>query len=454
MKKWNLYTRFIAASTHIAERFLPDAFVFAAALTTFVLLSGIIFTKQPPVAMINHWYSGFWNLHAFAMQMSLIVITGYSLALSPFFNKMLKSMASIPKTSTQGILIVTFVSAIACWINWGFGLVIGAIYAREVAKKVPNIDYRLLIASAYSGFLVWHAGLTGSIPLKIATQEPDLERISGGVLTAALSIQETLFASFSIVPALILIFTLPIINALMHPKGNAIVSISPKLLSEDKIREEEFKSKTFAEAIDNSWVLSFLVGFMGLAYILSYFINNGFNLNLNIVIFIFFILSLLLHKTPKRFINSVQQSVKGVSGIIVQFPLYAGIMGMMQGINSEGQSLAMLITQLFVSIANADTLPFLSFIAASILNFFVPSGGGQWVIQGPVIMPAAAELGANYAKTAMSIAWGDALTNMVQPFWALPALGIAGLSARDIMGFCFISMIYAGIVITAALLFL
>ena len=168
---------------------------------------------------------------------------------------------------------------------------------------------------------------------------------------------------------------------------------------------------------------------MGMSYILYYLISYGFSLNLNTVNFVFLFLGIILHGTPGRFLNVVSIAVKGTAGIIIQFPFYAGIMGMMLGSNADGLSFAGVISNWFVNVSNTTTFPLFTFLSAGVVNFFVPSGGGQWAVQAPIMMPAGAELGVDAAKTAMAIAWGDAWTNMIQPFWALPALGIAGLGA-------------------------
>lgn len=191
-----------------------------------------------------------------------------------------------------------------------------------------------------------------------------------------------------------------------------------------------------------------------MVYIVNHFIKNGFDLNLNIVNLIFLTFGILLHQTPRRFIHAIGEATKGASGIILQFPFYAGIMGMMTGVSPEGLSLAGVISNWFVSISTARTFPLFSFLSAGIVNFFVPSGGGQWAVQAPIMMPAGAALGVPAAKTAIAIAWGDGWTNMIQPFWALPALGIAGLGARDIMGFCLLDLVYSGIVICLVLFFM
>nr|MBS9775939.1 short-chain fatty acid transporter [Fusobacterium sp.] len=188
--------------------------------------------------------------------------------------------------------------------------------------------------------------------------------------------------------------------------------------------------------------------------ILEYFKRKGFHLTLDMVNFIFLIAGIILHKTPRKFIDAFNSAVKGSAGIILQFPFYAGIMGMMTGNNAEGMSLAKLISEWFVNISTTTTFPLFTFWSAGIVNLFVPSGGGQWAVQAPVMMQAGAKIGVPAAKTAMAIAWGDAWTNMIQPFWALPALGIAGLGARDIMGYCVMNLIVGGIIISTGLIFL
>jgi short-chain fatty acids transporter len=206
--------------------------------------------------------------------------------------------------------------------------------------------------------------------------------------------------------------------------------------------------------MENSPILSMLIGLMGLVFVVYYFNKNGFKLNLNIVNFMFLFAGIILHGTPRRFLDAITSATKGSAGIILQFPFYAGIMGMMVGANAAGVSCAGLMSNWFVNISTVTTFPFFAFLSAGLVNFFVPSGGGQWAVQAPIMMPAGAALGVSAAKTAMAIAWGDAWTNMIQPFWALPALGIAGLGARDIMGFCLIVMLYSGVIISLGLILL
>lgn len=448
-----MFKKFTNGCVNLVQNYLPDAFIFAIFLTILTFILGIIFTGQTPLDMIVHWGDGFWNLLAFSMQMALVLVTGHTLASSPPVKKGLRKMASIPKTPTQAIFAVSFVSALACWINWGFGLVIGALYAMEIVKQVRDVDYRLLIASAYSGFLVWHGGISASIPLTLATSTADLAGMTAGAVTEVIPTTQTIFAPFNLIISFAIIFTLPLINRAMHPDKDQAITINADILNNNN-DDDEIVNETPADKLENSRIISLITGIFGIVYIVYYFSTNGFDLNLDILNFIFLILGMIFHQTPRRFIKAVGEAVKGSAGIILQFPFYSGIMGMMVGANPEGASLASLISEWFVSVSTVRTFPLFSFLSAGIVNFFVPSGGGQWAVQAPIMMPAGKELGVSAAKTAMSIAWGDAWTNMIQPFWALPALGIAGLGARDIMGFCIIDLLWGGLIIMLGLLFL
>lgn len=448
-----MFKKFTNGCVKLVQKYLPDPFIFAVILTFLVFILGIVFTKQTPLQMTMHWSKGLWSLLAFSMQMALVLVTGHTLAKAPAFDRLLKKLAKIPKSPLQAIVYVTFISTAACWINWGFGLVIGAIFAKELAKQVKGVDYRLLIASAYSGFLVWHSGLSGSIPLTIATGGQDVEKATAGIITQAISTSKTIFSPMNLTIFIILLITLPLINRAMHPAQDEVVAIDPTLL--DEVKEEVASVKTNmtpAEKIENSFIISLLISLMGFTYIINHFINNGFNLNLDIVNAIFLFLGILLHKTPKRFIDAIAEAAKGTAGIILQFPFYAGIMGMMVGTTAGGTSLAGAMSNAFVYIATPVTFQLFTFLSAGLVNFFVPSGGGQWAVQAPIMMPAGASLGVPPEVTAMAIAWGDAWTNMIQPFWALPALGIAGLGAKDIMGYCLVTLIYSGIIISGGFL--
>ena len=433
----------------LLQRYLPDPFIFAALLTLVVFLWVMPVTQQGPIAVIDAWAGGFWNLLTFSMQMAMVVVTGHAMASAPVFKRQLAKLARVAKTPNQAIWLVTFISAIACLINWGFGLVIGAIFARELAARIHNVDYRLLIASAYSGFLFWHAGLSGSIPLALASGS-NLESVTNGALTAPIPTEATLFSVMNITIVIAMLIVIPWLNRLMHPTAQHTITIDPALLKE--ATPEQTSAHTPADALEQSRLLSYLIGAMGLVYIVYYFYQNGFSLNLNIVNFTFLFLAILLHGSAKSLLASVSDGARNCAGILLQFPFYAGIMGMMTAVGPGGVSLAGAISSQFVAIANETTFPLLTFLSAGIVNFFVPSGGGQWAVQAPIMMPAGAELGVDPAKTAMAIAYGDAWTNMIQPFWALPALAIAGLGAKDVMGYCLMALIGSGVIISLGLL--
>ncbi|QVK21092.1 short-chain fatty acid transporter [Mycoplasmatota bacterium] len=453
MKK--LFNRMTKGSVNLVEKYLPDPFIFAVLLTFVVVIASIFVTKTTAMGVVEAWYGGFWNLLAFSMQMALVLVTGTILATAPAFKRVLEKLASLPKNKVQAIIYVNLIALVACFINWGFGLVIGAIYAKEVAKQVKNVDYPLLIAAAYSGFVVWHAGISGSIPLKLATAGESLAIATNGAVVDPIMTNLTIFSTFNLIIFGVILVTLPFLLSFMHPKLEDTKVVDPKLLDDDIAIENKKRSEmTPAEKLENSRIINIILSVLGYAFIIRYFALNGFKLNLNIVNFIFLFTAILFHGTPIRVVRAVNSAVKSVGGIILQFPFYAGIMGIMIAKGPEGVSLAGAISDMFVNISTVRTFPLFTFLSAGIVNFFVPSGGGQWAVQAPIMMPAGAALNVDAAKTAMSIAWGDAWTNMIQPFWALPVLGIAKLGAKNIMGYCLMVLLYSGIVISLGLILL
>ena len=392
--------------------------------------------------------------------MALVLVLGSALANAPAIKKLIVKLAGVPKKPVGAVAFVTVISAIYCFINWGFGLIIGALLAKEVAKKIKGLDYRLIIAAAYSGFVIWHAGISGSIPLGMTALNADgVVDNTAGAVTEIVPTSQTIFSAWNLIMVLAVVVVVAFVNAKMHPDPKDVVSIDPKLLEDapDNTEVKARKDQTPAEKLENSMVLSYIVVVIGAIYLSYYFVNAGSILNalsLNIVNLIFLILGIAFHKTPISYVRAITESAESAGGIILQFPFYAGIQGMMVTVGSNGVSLASAISTAFVNISTPRTFPVLCYLAAGIVNFFVPSGGGQWAVQGPIMMPAGLELGVTPAVTAMGIAWGDAWTNMLQPFWALPALGIAGLGARDIMGYCAIVLIASGIVTALGFLFL
>ena len=446
-----MFKKFTNGCVSVMNKYLPDPFLFAIILTFIVFAAGIGMTGQGPLDMMLHWANGFWGLLSFSMQMAMVLVLGNTMASAGVFKKGLRSIASTAQTPSRAIMITAFVSAVCCWINWGFGLVIGALLAKEIAKQVKGVDYRLLIASAYSGFVVWHGGMSGSIPLGVAAVGADgVVANTGGVVTAAIPTSLTIFSPMNLTISAIIILGLPFVCRAMMPDKEHTIEVDAALLVEDA--EKVYKIETPADKLEHSRIIWAIVLILGFAYIIYNIALNKLNsLNLNFVNFIFMFAGILLHGNLKRYIDAFADSAKSCSGILLQFPFYAGIQGMMTGAVA-GVSLAGVISTFFVGIATTTTFPLFTFLSAGIVNFFVPSGGGQWAVQGPIMMPAGLEIGVPAAKTAMAIAWGDAWTNMIQPFWALPALGIAGLSAKDIMGYCVITLLFSGVIIGAGLL--
>lgn len=429
-------------SVYLVERYLPDPYIFVLILTLVVFAAGMGIEQQSPLQMVQYWGDGFWNLLTFGMQMVLVLVTGYVLASSPPVKRVLQGLAGLASTPGQAILLVTVVSMVAAWINWGFGLVIGALFARQLAQVVPRVDYRLLIASAYTGFLVWHGGLASSVGLVIATEGHFAQDQIGIVPTS-----ETIFSSFNLLLVAAILIVVPVVNRMMMPPDDQAVTVDPAKLAEEE-KPTQLTNERPADKLENSVILAQLVGLMGIAFLVWYFVAGQSSLNLNIVNFAFLFLGIVLHGRPSRFLAAVHEGVKGAGGIVIQFPFYAGIMAMM--IQS---GLAETLSSLFVAASTETTFPLFTFLSAGVVNMFVPSGGGQWAVQAPVMLDAADRLGVDVARTAMAVAWGDAWTNMIQPFWALPALAIAGLKAKDIMGYCLVVLLVSGVIMGLGLMF-
>lgn len=437
-------------SVKLVQQYLPSPFVFCTFLTLAVYAAAMVLGGQSPLEAAGFWGNGMWSLLGFSMQMALVLVTGHVLAKAPVVSNFLDRLAARVRSPRMAIAAVTLVALVGCWLNWGFGLIVGAVFAKSLARQVKGVDYPLLVASAYSGFLIWHGGLSGSIPLALATEGADLARISGETIQAAVPASQTLFSSFNLVIVAGLLIGLPLLNMAMIPRNPVIAD--PARLHEPQPALPP--QNTWAQKIDDSRWLALLLVAMGAIYLYGHFSGKGFNLGLNIVIALFLFAGILAHGTLERYARGIEDSARGIAGIVLLFPFYGGIMGLMMGASEGGSSLAAQLTQTFISISNAETFPVLAFFSAGLVNVFVPSGGGQWAVQGPIMLPAGLELGVPPVISAMAIAWGDAWTNMIQPFWALPLLGIVGLDARAIMGYCLMALLYSGLLIISVFYFM
>lgn len=403
--------------------YLPSAYIFAILLTFLIFILAILFTPYGFKEITLFWGNSFFDLLKFAMQMSLILVAGCVLADTPSIKRGLKFLASFAKTNTSAVVYATLLSLFACYINWGLGLIVSSIFALKVHKK--EFNFPLIVASSYSGFLIWHGGLSGSIPLKLT----DLN----------ISIKDSLFSHLNLTLLLVTSFCLVSVNFLMSKVKN-YKQISP-------IKLDNALSNKNPSFLSDSKLLKYLLIFVGVSYLFFYFQNSS--LNLNIMIFIFIFAGLIFHKNQFTFVESFEKNIKASSGIILQFMLYAGIMGI---VSKSG--LANDVSEFFISISSKDSFLVNTYLSAGIINFVVPSGGGQWAIQGPMILDAAKAVGVSEVHAAMAIAWGDAWTNMVQPFWALPILKITGLDLNYIMGYLFVIFTSIGVVTITTLFML
>ncbi len=424
--------------TRLCEAFLPDAFVICLILTLVVFLLCLGLTPHSVPALIDFWGKEFWSLNGFAMQMIFVLISGHMLASAPLIKKLLNKMTSSIHNEAQALVIMGLFSSLACWINWGFGLIISGIFALEIGRKLKTLNFGLLVATAYSGFLVWHGGLSGSIPLKIAGNDEILQKVYPGM---SIPLSDSLFTSINMTLVIGCSLLLPLL-ALWMRTGEAV---SVPVVQE--VPHEKPTVHSLRQKLEHSWIFNVVFFGIFLIYIIRA-LTNGDSFDINKVNFIFLFLAILLHGTPMRFLKALQESFGFASDLAIQFPFYAGIMGLMQY-----SGLSDFLSEQLIHLATAKTMPFLSFLSGGLVNFFIPSGGGQWVVQGPIIMKTALGLNADPVKVAMGLAWGDAWTNLIQPFFALPLLAVAKLKLKDIMGYCLVFTFFTGIFISLVLLF-
>jgi short-chain fatty acids transporter len=434
--------------TELMRRYMPDPFVFAIGLTLLTMALAVLTQGQAPALVLQSWGDGFWSLLAFTAQMAVILAMGYVLAISPIVDGFLDRIVRRVRRPATAIIVATLVGAIGSYLNWGFGLVIGGIVARKLALHVRGVHYPLIIAAAYSGFTFYGLGLSATIPVLISTPGHALESKMG-----LIGLGQTIFSLPMLLTSLCVLITLPLLNAFMHPRQAAdVVEISPSLRSQDSTPaasavEALFADNTLAARLNNSRLLSIVIGLLGMGYLVLHFLKGG-SLDLNKINFLILFLGILLLGTPKKYIASLSDGIKTISGIILQFPFYAGIMAIMQ---SSG--LVESISHHFVEIATAQSLPFWGLTSSFVINFFAPSGGGHWAIQGPFMIEAAKSLNSSLAQTSMAVMLGNAWNDLVQPFWILPALALSRLRLKDVMGYTVIMMIWVGLIYIGAVLF-
>ncbi|WP_191561365.1 short-chain fatty acid transporter [Metabacillus idriensis] len=424
------------------QRYLPDAFVIAVLLTLFVFIVGFFTNPAEPITLFKSFGDGFWTYLAFTMQMILLLMTGMVLAAVPFVRKGLESLSAFANTPNKAYILTFVVTAISYYINWGLAVVVGAILVREIGKRNQKAHFPLLVAAAYSPTVLYTAGLSSSIGLTVATEDHFLADMMGVIPTS-----DTIFAPSTIIIFAVLFVTMPIFICFMAPKTN----IKPYLANEmnDKKQSKEPETAdTPAQKLERTPVLGITIGAIGLIYVVSEFMN-GRDLDLNIINLLFLSLGLILHGSLGQFGEAFKEASTSTSPIILQFPFYAGIIAVL-----ASSGLGQMIIDGMISVANKETFDIFTYWTAGIVNMLAPSGGGQWALQGPLQVPAGMELVVEPATIAMAVGWGDAWTNLIQPFWALPILSVVGLHIRHIMGYCFLLAIWVGFVTTILLYFL
>ncbi|MFB2573379.1 short-chain fatty acid transporter [Micrococcus sp. IITD107] len=431
---------------NVVERFIPSALVFSIVLTFVVAILALILTGTGPADLVLHWGEGLAGLLSFITQMALILLLGHILANTGPVRRLLAFLGSIPRTPLAAYVFVFVVAAMASLITWGLGLVVGGLLAREVAyqgrERGMHLHFPMLVASGFAGFVVWHMGYSASGPLTAATEGSFLTESLGG---RTVPITETVFSSWNMIAAVVTVVVVALALFLVAPRGgDRIVELDVD--ARETVGDGQEEIVTPADRVDASRIPTLLLGLMLTAYLVLHFVEGG-TLTLDTVNWSFLALILLLVRNPFELIHLTKEAASNVGEILLQFPLYAGILGLM-----TGSGLIQVFSDAFVAISNPVTFGVLAFLAAGLVNFFVPSGGGQFAVQGPIMLSAGETLGVDPAITIMAVSYGDQWTNMIQPFWAIPLLAIAGLKMRDILGYTTVVLIASGLVFAGTLL--
>jgi short-chain fatty acids transporter len=422
--------------SRIAARIVPDPFVIALGLTAIVgclavvlFASGGVPASDIPARVFTGWFSGFSDIKllGFALQMCLVLVTGHALALSPPVQRAIGVLARLPRTAGHASLLVAVVACAAAVVHWGLGAVVGALVAREVARHASarglRVHYPLLGAAAYTGLAMWHGGLSGSAPLKAAEQDHFAAAVAGVV-----PVSETLLSPMNLVITGSLLVAIPLLCWLMTPRDPARI-IPPAELPPLPTKSSA-PATTLPEKLGESRMLGALAGATGVACVIAALATERLSFDLDAVNALFLFLGMLGHGSVRRYLDAIGDGARGAASIVLQFPFYFGILGMMKASGAIAWLSAALI-----ELAGPGTFPLVAFLSASLVNLMIPSGGGQWAVQGELLFTAGAALGVAPGVTVMAFAYGDAVTNMVQPFWALPLLGIMGLRAKEILGY-------------------
>ncbi|WP_210253017.1 short-chain fatty acid transporter [Beijerinckia sp. L45] len=431
------------------ERFMPDPFALAIGLTFVVgVLAFAIAPKGDLKTILSAWYAGCFNILAFAFQMTLILVTGHALATATPVRRVLRRLVSVVSTPSQAIILMFAVVSSAAWLNWGLGLVVGAFLAREIAGRI-RVDYGWLVAAAYSAWSVCNSGLSSSIALSQASHGSSLnvvEKLTGHILPMT----QTVFTTFTMLPTIAVVVVMCVIFIRIQPAADDVIPLAEDAPgSSIEHRRDRGEATTFAGSFESSSLGTIFIVAVGAAAIGFEWWEKGASLELNTLILLFLLAGMALQRTPIAYADAVREAARQTGSILLQFPFYGGIMGIM-----VATGLAGLISQFFVGIATASTLPAWSYLSSLIITFLVPSAGGHWAVQGPFVIPAAQALKASIPATAMAVAMAENVANMLQPFWAVPLIAIAGIGIQRVLGYTIITFLVSLVIYGLAVLFL
>jgi short-chain fatty acids transporter len=428
------------------EQLMPDPFVLSIGLTLVVIVLAAGFASNgSPATILTSWYNGTFNILGFALQMILILATGYAIADAPVVQRGLQALAAVARTPTRAALTVFPIVAVAAWLNWGLGLVVGALLAREVARRV-KVDFAWLVAGSYSAWSVCNSGLSSSIALSQASHGNALnlvEKSTGQVL----GLGQTVFAAFVFVPSLLVVVVMTAIFIWMHPKPGDVVEYQASSTSaEPGGHSKPAPASSFAARAERSVAGTLLLLVLGCGYLGMTWHSKGFELDINTTILVFLLIGLALQRSPTAYADSIRRAAGQTGSMLLQYPIYGGIMGIM-----IGTGLAGLIAKAFVAIATPVTLPVWSYFSSLIITLLIPSAGGHWAVQGPFVLPAALSLHASLPRTAMGVAVAENVSNMLQPFWAVPMVAVAGIKIQRVMGYTAVTFVVSLVIYAAAL---
>ena len=446
----------------IAARTVPEPFVLALLLTVLVGVIGAIRLSGTGAddvfwTLADGWMAEFMSagLMAFALKMALILVTGHALALSPAVQRFVGVVAQMPRSAAMAAAVVALVACISSLIHWGLGAIVGALLAREIGRSARDrgvaLHYPLLGAAAYSGFAVWHGGLSGSAPVTVATPEHFLAETlaNAGVAEGVVPVGDTLWGSLNLIITGLLVVAIPIACALLTPSDEAEFSPPDETQLSPLPDLRSPGSGTGVDRLQSSPWLGWTLGGAGVAVVLSSMLTGRTTFGLNTVILLFLFAGVGLQGSLIAYSRAVADGARGAGAIVLQFPFYFGILGLM-----KASGLVAAFSSMLASASTATTFPILAFFSAGVVNFFVPSGGGQWAVQGEILISAGDRLGVDPVTTIMAFSYGDAWTNLLQPFWALPLLGIMGLKAKEIIGYTAAILLVMGVIVCGGLLIL